>query len=193
MSDHVQPADIEPIPIQQRRWLRETLKLVAAAIVFIAIGAILALALRDVDDQTPAVGPSGPTPTPTVEATATSAAVVPAPTEPAATSTSEPAATTTPEPSPTPTLPPFGTISATIPVGADPRNMAAGEGALWVTNASDGTVSRIDLATNEVTTIEVVPPGQPVIDAIAVGEGAVWVPTQAASSSPGSTRPPIRS
>ncbi len=54
--------------------------------------------------------------------------------------------------------------------------MAAGEGALWVTNASDGTVSRIDLATNEVVaTIEVAPPGEASVDAIAVGGGAVWV------------------
>lgn len=184
MSDHVQPADIEPIPIQQRHWLRETLKLVAAAIVFIAIGAILVLALRDDDDPTPAVGPSGPTPTPTVEATATSAAVVPVPTEPAATSTSEPATTATSDPTPTSALPEFGAIVATIPVGELPRQMAASDDALWVTNSADGTVSRIDLATNEVVaTIDVVPPGQAVtgvdgatqVDAIAVGGGAVWV------------------
>ncbi|HEX5167461.1 MAG TPA: hypothetical protein VFV93_18775, partial [Thermomicrobiales bacterium] len=130
------------------------------------------------DDQTPAIGPSGPTPT--VEVTETPAAVVPAPTEPA-TATTEPAATATAtaEPSPTPSLPSFGTIAATIPVGAGVRNMAAGEGALWVTNASDGTVSRIDLATNEVVaTIEVAPPGDQSVDAIAVGGGAVWVTTQ---------------
>jgi YVTN family beta-propeller protein len=184
MSEHVQPADIEPIPIQQRRWFRETLKLVAAAIVFIIVGAVLALTLRSDDDQTPAVGPSGPTPTPTVQSTATSAAVVPVPTEPAATSTSEPAATTTPEPSPTSALPEFGAIVATIPVGELPRHMAASDDALWVTNSADGTVSRIDIATNQVVaTINVVPDGQAVtgvdgatqVDAIAVGGGAVWV------------------
>jgi DNA-binding beta-propeller fold protein YncE len=56
--------------------------------------------------------------------------------------------------------------------------MAVGEGALWVTNASDGTVSRIDLQTNETTTIQVAPAGDLAVDAIAVGGGAVWVTSQ---------------
>jgi YVTN family beta-propeller protein len=165
----------EPIDIRQRM-AREWLKLAAAILVFVLIGTVLVLTFRDDDEPTPAIGPSGPTPTPTVEVTATSAAVVPAPTKPVATATAAA--------SPTSALPEFGTIAATIPVGELPRHMAASDDALWVTNSADGTVSRIDLATNEVVaTINVVPPGQAVtgvdgatqVDAIAVGGGAVWV------------------
>lgn len=173
----------EPLVIPPRQWSRELLKFAAAAIVFIIVGAILVLALRDNDDQTPAVGPSGPTPTPTVETTATSVAVVPTATA-EMTVTTEPTPTVTAQPSPTVSLPSFGTVVATIEVGESPRQYAAGAGALWVTNADDGTVSRIDLATNTVVaTIQVVPPDQFVtgvdgatqVDAIAVDDSAVWV------------------
>ncbi|HEX5165040.1 MAG TPA: hypothetical protein VFV93_06555, partial [Thermomicrobiales bacterium] len=90
----------------------------------------------------------------------------------------------TAQPSPTSTLPEFGTIAATVEVGESPRQFAAGAGALWVTNADDGTVSRIDLTTNEVVaSIVVVPPeefvtgvnGATQVDAIAVDDSAVWV------------------
>ena len=64
------------------------------------------------------------------------------------------------------------TISAEIPVDAAPTSVVHGEGAVWVTNANDGTVSRIDPVTRSVRqTISVgsSPSG------IAVGAGAVWV------------------
>ena len=58
-------------------------------------------------------------------------------------------------------------------VGAAPGALAAGAGALWVANAADGTVSRIDPASRKVTggAINV----GPVPAALAVGAGAVWV------------------
>jgi YVTN family beta-propeller protein len=65
-----------------------------------------------------------------------------------------------------------GAISAVVPVGSSPSRLAAGEGAVWVTNYNDNTVSRIDLATRAVDqTIQAgsTPSG------IAVGARAVWV------------------
>lgn len=41
-------------------------------------------------------------------------------------------------------------VSATIPVGVKPFFIAAGAGALWVANAQDGTVDRINPSTNTV-------------------------------------------
>ncbi|HEY6058914.1 MAG TPA: hypothetical protein VIV06_12850, partial [Candidatus Limnocylindrales bacterium] len=41
-------------------------------------------------------------------------------------------------------------VSATIPVGVKPFFISAGSGALWVANAEDGTVARIDPSTNSV-------------------------------------------
>jgi YVTN family beta-propeller protein len=153
MSDHTQTADIEPIPIQQRRWFRETLKLVAAAIVFITIGAVLALTLRGNDDQAPAVAPSGPTPTPTVESIAT-----PTPTAPMATATVAavvpPPATSTPPPATaTATVePPPADVQATITVGRYAGPSVAGAGAIWVPDFDRGDILRIDPATNQVVT-----------------------------------------
>ena len=65
-----------------------------------------------------------------------------------------------------------GQVLATIQLEVAPTDVAVGEGAVWVTNRSDDSVSRIDPATNRVTgTIRVgrSPEG------IAVGDGAVWV------------------
>jgi YVTN family beta-propeller protein len=42
-------------------------------------------------------------------------------------------------------------VAATIPVGAGPVDVLASDGAVWVANAAQGTVSRIDPATNTVT------------------------------------------
>ena len=59
-----------------------------------------------------------------------------------------------------------------IPVGAEPHGIAIGEGSVWVANRGDGTVTRIDANTDEVTgTIEVGanPKG------VAFAEGTVWV------------------
>lgn len=50
--------------------------------------------------------------------------------------------------------------------------IATGEGAVWVTDATRGTVIRIDPATNDA--VETIPVGIPA-DGVAVGEGAVWV------------------
>ena len=64
-----------------------------------------------------------------------------------------------------------GAIRAEVPVDTAPTSIAYGEGALWVTNANDGTVSRIDPLTRTVRqtiTVGSSPSG------IAVGGGAVW-------------------
>jgi YVTN family beta-propeller protein len=161
---------------------REALKLAAAAIVFGIVGAILALALRGDDNSSqPGVAPS-PAPataTATAPATpaATQAAIPPSTTATTAppTATTVPATATTP-PSPTITLPTRGSVVATIPVGQWPWKMAAGAGSLWVPNSNDGSVSRIDPATNTVSaTIEVASPGNNTADAIAADDTAVWV------------------
>jgi YVTN family beta-propeller protein len=47
-------------------------------------------------------------------------------------------------------LPLAGQITATIPVGVSPLAVAAGHGAIWAYNDMDGTLSRIDPATNAV-------------------------------------------
>jgi YVTN family beta-propeller protein len=66
--------------------------------------------------------------------------------------------------------------SATIQVGDSPSAVAVGEGAVWVANAGDGTVSRINTRTGLVTkTIRV--GGRPA--GLAVGAGEVWVAVQA--------------
>lgn len=60
-----------------------------------------------------------------------------------------------------------------IKVGDAPQAVAAGEGALWVTNAGEGTVSRIDLRTQETDGEPI--PVDPIPSGIAAGEGSVWV------------------
>jgi YVTN family beta-propeller protein len=65
-----------------------------------------------------------------------------------------------------------GAIRAVVTLGTPPSVVAAGDGAVWVANYNEGTVSRIDPATRAVVqTIQVgtTPSG------IAVGAGAVWV------------------
>ena len=65
-------------------------------------------------------------------------------------------------------------VAATIPVGPKPRFLAAGLGAVWILNQGDGTVSRIDPASNKVVaTIALETPGNG--GDIAIGAGAVWV------------------
>jgi YVTN family beta-propeller protein len=65
-----------------------------------------------------------------------------------------------------------GEVVSEVPVGGAPGEVAAGLGAVWVTNANDNTVSRIDPATDQVVqTIRV--GGGPT--GISVGAGAVWV------------------
>ncbi len=77
-------------------------------------------------------------------------------------------------PAPTPTR---SRLAAMIRVGDDPWQMAVGGGFLWVINHADRTVSRIDPRTNQVV-------GKPIPagvspEAIAYGEGALWVATMA--------------
>ena len=62
-------------------------------------------------------------------------------------------------------------VVASIPVGSQPSAVAVGEGAVWVANSGDGTVSRVDPKSHRV--VETIGIGAPVID-VAVGEGAVW-------------------
>ncbi len=61
----------------------------------------------------------------------------------------------------------------TVPVGTRPSAVAFGEGAVWVANAGDGTVSRVDPATDRVVATIEVGPGR-YLEVVA-GEGAVWV------------------
>jgi YVTN family beta-propeller protein len=63
-------------------------------------------------------------------------------------------------------------LSAQVPVGASPAQIATGEGAAWVTNAEAQTVSRIDPATHTIRQTIDVGSGA---GAIAVGEHGVWV------------------
>ena len=65
-------------------------------------------------------------------------------------------------------------MTATIAVGPRPLFLAAGEGGVWALNQGDGTVTRIDPATNAVAaTIDVGVPGTG--GDIATGAGRVWV------------------
>jgi branched-chain amino acid transport system substrate-binding protein len=67
---------------------------------------------------------------------------------------------------------PAGGVLSYTQVGASPSNVAVGEGAVWVLNADDQTVSRIDPETRQVD--KTFGTGETPTD-IAVGEGAVWV------------------
>ncbi|HEX2240320.1 MAG TPA: hypothetical protein VHJ82_04170, partial [Actinomycetota bacterium] len=63
-------------------------------------------------------------------------------------------------------------LAATVAVGRGPAAVAIGHGSAWVANSDGGSVSRIDLMSNEVTdTIST--GGRP--DEIAVSPDAVWV------------------
>jgi serine/threonine-protein kinase len=64
-------------------------------------------------------------------------------------------------------------VSAPIEVGRGPLRVAAGEGAVWVTSAPEGTLTRIDPDTERKA-------GRPIhlatgVSGVATGEGAVWV------------------
>ncbi|MCY2960804.1 MAG: hypothetical protein NTY35_11610 [Planctomycetota bacterium] len=78
--------------------------------------------------------------------------------------------------------PKSNTIAATITVGKEPGSgLAAGFGSLWVPNCGDATLSRIDLATNQVTaTIPLATADSE--GGIATGAGSVWVLTDARST-----------
>ena len=64
-------------------------------------------------------------------------------------------------------------VVASIRVGSKPVTIAEGAGSVWVGDARDGTVTRIDPATYTTKAIGI---GAPAID-VAVGAGGVWVAT----------------
>jgi virginiamycin B lyase len=66
-------------------------------------------------------------------------------------------------------------LAGSLPTGRGAVHIAAGAGAVWVANSRDGTVTRYDPPTADITTIRV--GGSPI--AIAAGEGRVWVATVA--------------
>ena len=68
------------------------------------------------------------------------------------------------------------TASRTIDVGDRPTGIAYGAGAVWVANRGDGSISRIDPATNDVT--DVIPVGG-APSGVAVWDDEVWVTVQA--------------
>jgi branched-chain amino acid transport system substrate-binding protein len=67
-------------------------------------------------------------------------------------------------------------IGAPIRVGTTPGRVTAGEGSVWVLNADDRTVSRIDPRTGHVTPPKALT-GDGTPAAIAIGEGSLWVVT----------------
>jgi streptogramin lyase len=81
---------------------------------------------------------------------------------------------------PAPSLPKIP-IAATIPVGRGAAAPATGFGAVWVPNTGDGTLARVDPASNTVVArIRYAPSRAPAesgnfYDSAAVGHGSVWV------------------
>ncbi|HET9739999.1 MAG TPA: protein kinase, partial [Solirubrobacteraceae bacterium] len=71
-------------------------------------------------------------------------------------------------------------ITRTIDVGVGVTFLAYDAGAIWTANYNDGTVSRIDLKTNDV---EATPVGA--VQGLAAGEGSAWVSTAGATSADG--------
>jgi DNA-binding SARP family transcriptional activator/streptogramin lyase len=65
-------------------------------------------------------------------------------------------------------------IVASIPTGSKPAAIVAGQGAVWVGDAADGTVTRIDTATRKV--VKTIGIGAPAVD-LATGLGSVWAAT----------------
>jgi peptide/nickel transport system substrate-binding protein len=63
-------------------------------------------------------------------------------------------------------------LTAEVPTGASPSQIASGASAVWVSNADDGTVTRIDPKTYTIR--QTIPVGSGP-GAIAVGDGGVWV------------------
>jgi DNA-binding SARP family transcriptional activator/ABC-type branched-subunit amino acid transport system substrate-binding protein len=70
-------------------------------------------------------------------------------------------------------------VTTTIPLGIErvPRRIAVGAGAAWVANA-DGTLARIDAATNDLTTTPIAPS----LYDVAVGARGVWVSSGSAAA-----------
>ncbi|HEX5166463.1 MAG TPA: glutaminyl-peptide cyclotransferase [Thermomicrobiales bacterium] len=188
--------NLEPIPVERHRWLREGLKLAAAAIIFGIIGALLVLVLRNNDSgdhsSVPGAGPSEATATtlvsPTISATVVTqvsptidATVARQSTRQASQDAARQALTATAD-SATATqsaLPSPGEVVATIELGESPGWFATTDGALWVGNTGEGTISRIDPTTNTVVaTVTVAPRGGRGGDAVpnwlVSYDGQVW-------------------
>jgi YVTN family beta-propeller protein len=68
-------------------------------------------------------------------------------------------------------------VVADIPVGRRPTALAVGEGGIWVLNADDKTVQKIDPARDRVVRTTGVPDvyTNGIVPNLTVGEGAVWV------------------
>ena len=66
-------------------------------------------------------------------------------------------------------------VVQTLSVGPEPTGVAAGDGSLWVANASAGSLTKVDLATDAVTTYPLAssPFG------VAFGAGSVWLTSPA--------------
>ena len=69
--------------------------------------------------------------------------------------------------------PASGSVTDTVTVGRNPTGVAVGSGAVWVTNGSDGTVTRLDLRNLTKTTIRV--GSSPT--AVAAAPDGIWVTT----------------
>ncbi len=65
-------------------------------------------------------------------------------------------------------------VVASIPAGSKPASIASGDGAIWVGDAQDGTVTRIDPVSRRV--VKTIGIGAPAIG-LATGAGNVWVAT----------------
>jgi class 3 adenylate cyclase/streptogramin lyase len=66
-------------------------------------------------------------------------------------------------------------FAQTIRVGVDPVGVAAGEGSIWVINAGDSTISRIDPRASPAVRATKSTQGNPT--GIAAGEGSAWITT----------------
>jgi class 3 adenylate cyclase len=77
-----------------------------------------------------------------------------------------------------------GSVQDTIPVGSAPAAIAAGDDEMWVTNAADGTVSRVDVETNQ-ESVTLLAGSRPT--GIASGGGALWVADTTGASPPRTT------
>jgi DNA-binding beta-propeller fold protein YncE len=64
-----------------------------------------------------------------------------------------------------------GRVVAEVPVGATPAAVAVGDGAVWVLNADDQTISRVDAETKDVRTLAI---GATPTD-VAAGADGIWV------------------
>lgn len=71
---------------------------------------------------------------------------------------------------------PPAAVTATIPVGVFPHSVAIDPTGVWVTNAGDRSLSRIDPATNTVLSVLAVNlPGNTIPVSVASGFGSLWV------------------